>query len=33
MDKAITTAEYQNFVYNEFLPTVISKDAIGRYNG
>jgi peroxidase len=32
MAKAITTAEYQNVVYSEYLPALVG-DAIGPYNG
>jgi peroxidase len=32
MAKAITTAEYQNIVYEEFLPTLIGP-VLGRYEG
>lgn len=31
--RAITTAEYQNIVYTEFLPSILGNDALTPYNG
>jgi hypothetical protein len=33
MAKAITTAEYQNIIYTEYLPVLIGQRAIGQYRG
>ena len=33
MARAITTAEYQNITYNEYLPTLLGKNALGSYHG
>jgi peroxidase len=33
MAKAITTAEYQNVIYTEYLPALIGPNAIGPYTG
>jgi peroxidase len=33
MAKAITTAEYQNITYKEFLPSLIGPSALGNYAG
>jgi peroxidase len=33
MARAITTAEYQNIVYTEFLPTVLGSDTLTPYQG
>ena len=33
MARAITTAEYQNITYNEYLPTLLGKTALGTYHG
>ncbi len=33
MAKAITTAEYQNIIYTEFLPSLLGKKALSPYHG
>ncbi len=33
MAKEITTGEYQNIIYNEFLPVLIGPTAVGPYRG
>jgi peroxidase len=33
MARAITTAEYQNVIYTEYLPTLLGPNAIGNYTG
>jgi peroxidase len=33
MAKAITTAEYQNIIYTEYLPLLLGKDALAPYHG
>lgn len=33
MAKAITTAEYQNIVYTEYLPALVGPTAVGTYTG
>ena len=33
MARAITTAEYQNIVYTEFLPSLLGPDALTQYQG
>jgi hypothetical protein len=33
MARAITTAEYQSITYNEYLPTLLGKNALGAYTG
>jgi peroxidase len=33
MAKAITTAEYQNIIYTEYLPALIGQGAVGAYTG
>ncbi|MBV9354319.1 MAG: peroxidase [Chloroflexi bacterium] len=33
MARAITTAEYQNIVYQEFLPLLVGSDHVGSYPG
>jgi hypothetical protein len=33
MARAITTAEYQSITYNEYLPTLLGKNALGAYHG
>ena len=33
MARAITTAEYQNITYNEYLPSLLGKHALGAYHG
>ncbi len=33
MARAITTAEYQNIIYSEFLPSLLGPDAMTHYQG
>jgi peroxidase len=33
MAKAITTAEYQNIIYTEYLPVLLGPNAVGPYQG
>jgi peroxidase len=33
MAKAITTAEYQNIIYTEYLPALLGLNAVGSYSG
>jgi hypothetical protein len=33
MARSITTAEYQNIVYNEYLPSLLGPDAMTKYQG
>jgi peroxidase len=33
MARAITTAEYQNIIYSEYLPSLLGRDAPGAYQG
>jgi peroxidase len=33
MARAITTAEYQNIIYTEYLPVLIGQQAVGQYRG
>jgi peroxidase len=33
MARAITTAEYQNITYNEYLPALLGTNALGAYQG
>src|SRR5580692_8109619 len=33
MSRAVTTAEYQNIIYTEYLPALLGKNAVGPYTG